>query len=158
MSRGWTGWQAQGFVFDGAIAAYLLAPTDGSYELDKLGAQYFQKTLPPAKEYLGGEGLEGRGRGPGGRAESWPAMPPCCLLPCMHCFRLAAFGLTKVYEDIELPVSGADAEMEQAGMLVDEQALAVGRAHRRHCRPPGRVGPSRRNLSELPPQHRPRSL
>lgn len=38
--------------------------------------------------------------------------------------KLAAFGLTKVYEDIELPLCPVLAEMEQAGMLVDEQALA----------------------------------
>ena len=50
LDRGLT---AEGFVFDGAIAAYLLSPTDGSYDLDKVGAKYFGVALPPAKDYLG---------------------------------------------------------------------------------------------------------
>ena len=38
-----------GFVFDTALAAYLLAPTDGSYELEKLGMTYFNQEFPKAK-------------------------------------------------------------------------------------------------------------
>ena len=34
------------------VAAYLLAPTDGSYELEKLGITYFNQEFPKAKEYL----------------------------------------------------------------------------------------------------------
>ena len=30
------GLPAEGFVFDTALAAYLLAPTDGSYDLERL--------------------------------------------------------------------------------------------------------------------------
>ena len=125
MSRGLDrGWQAQGFVFDGAIAAYLLAPTDGSYELDKLGAQYFQKTLPPAKEYLGAKVWKDAA---GAQAAGQVMASHAALLFALYALlpeKLAAFGLTKVYEDIELPLCPVLAEMEQAGMLVDEQALA----------------------------------
>ena len=40
----------EGFVFDTALAAYLLAPTDGSYELEKLGMTYFNQEFPKAKD------------------------------------------------------------------------------------------------------------
>ena len=118
------GWQAQGFVFDGAIAAYLLAPTDGSYELDKLGAQYFQRTLPSAKEYLGAKVWKDAA---GVQAAGQVMASHAALLFVLYALlpeKLEAFGLTKVYEDIELPLCPVLAEMEQAGMLVDEQALA----------------------------------
>ena len=41
----------EGFVFDTAIGAYLLSPTDGSYELDKLAVSYFNVEVPKAKLY-----------------------------------------------------------------------------------------------------------
>ncbi len=111
-------------MFDGAIAAYLLAPTDGSYELDKLGAQYFQKTLPPAKEYLGAKVWKDAA---GAQAAGQVMASHAALLFALYALlpeKLAAFGLTKVYEDIELPLCPVLAEMERAGMLVDAQALA----------------------------------
>lgn len=36
------GLSPEGFVFDTALAAYLLAPTDGSYDLEKLAGDLFQ--------------------------------------------------------------------------------------------------------------------
>ena len=44
------GVEGDGFAFDTAIAAYLLAPTDGSYELEKLGMTYFNQEFPKAKD------------------------------------------------------------------------------------------------------------
>ena len=46
------GLSTDGFCFDTALAAYLLSPTDGSYELEKLGITYFNQEFPKAKEYL----------------------------------------------------------------------------------------------------------
>ena len=44
------GIQPGGIVFDTEVAAYLLAPTDGSYELEKLGMTYFNQEFPKAKD------------------------------------------------------------------------------------------------------------
>ena len=44
------GIQGGGFVFDTAIAAYLLAPTDGSYDLEKLSVTWFNHETAKAKE------------------------------------------------------------------------------------------------------------
>ena len=117
------GLEAQGFVFDGAIAAYLLSPTDGSYELDKVGAQYFDATFPPAKDYLGTKAWKDEESA----AAAMRAMAShAALLFGLHDLlpgKLAELGLTRVYEEIELPLCPVLAEMEQAGMLVDDQAL-----------------------------------
>lgn len=117
------GISAEGFLFDVALAAYLLAPTDGSYEPDKVAAGYFSGTFPPAKEYLG--------------AKVWQKEESIqTALDTMACHavlvqalyeklshKLGELGLTKVYEEIELPLCPVLAEMEQTGVLVDEQAL-----------------------------------
>ena len=45
------GLSTDGFCFDTALAAYLLSPTDGSYELEKLGITYFNQEFfrPPGR-------------------------------------------------------------------------------------------------------------
>ena len=42
----------EGIVFDTEVAAYLLAPTDGSYDLEKLGLTYYNQEFPKAAAYL----------------------------------------------------------------------------------------------------------
>lgn len=125
LKRGFT---AQDFIFDGAIAAYLLSPTDGSYELDKVGAQYFltsssKETFPPAKDYLNSKAWnkdEDKVKAMGTMASHaallralYDVLPP----------KLEELGLMRVYQEIELPLCPVLADMEQAGMLVDDQAL-----------------------------------
>ena len=44
------GIQGGGFVFDTALAAYLLAPTDGSYELETLGMRWFNHEYDKARD------------------------------------------------------------------------------------------------------------
>ena len=118
------GFEARGFVFDGAIAAYLLSPTDGSYELDKVGGQYFTETFPPEKDYLGKKAWDdeesvAKARGAMSAhaaliAALYEVLPP----------KLTEYGLGKVYHEIELPLCPVLAEMETVGMLVDDGALA----------------------------------
>ncbi|MEG1879666.1 MAG: 5'-3' exonuclease H3TH domain-containing protein, partial [Pseudoflavonifractor sp.] len=46
------GLSLDGFIFDTALAAYLLAPTDGSYDLERLATSYYNFQLRPAKDFL----------------------------------------------------------------------------------------------------------
>jgi len=118
------GFPAEGFLFDAAIAAYLLSPTDGSYELDKVGGQYFSETFPSAKDYLGRNAWadeESAGKAMAAMSSHaaliealYDVLPP----------KLTEYGLDKVYHEIELPLCPVLAEMETVGMLVDDQALA----------------------------------
>lgn len=117
------GFEADGFVFDGALAAYLLAPTDGSYELDKVGGQYFQEVFPSAKEYLGSKvWKEAETAEKAKKAMARHAALIAALYDILP-GKLEEFGLTRVYEGIEMPLRPVLARMEQAGMLVDRTAL-----------------------------------
>ena len=125
------GIEPQGIRFDTEIAAYLLSPTDGSYELEKLGITYYNQEFAKAKEYLTPGAFdslfsldsEGQSAGPMGAFLSH-----CALIDCLYetlSQRLEELGLTKLYEEIELPLCPVLAEMERSGVLVDRKALAA---------------------------------
>ena len=114
-----------GFVFDTETAAYLLAPTDGSYDLEKLGITYFNHQFAKASDYLA-EGAFGP------LAES--AAPLAALLSHAALVgalkdvlsqRLEELSMMKLYRDIELPLCLVLAEMEVEGFLIDKGALVA---------------------------------
>ena len=120
------GIEGGGFVFDTALAAYLLAPTDGSYELETLGMRWFNHEFDKAKDtYLSPDAFT-------------PLADQVAVLGALlsHCAligalkeamvpRLEELGMHRLYYEIELPLCPVLAEMEQAGMLVDRAALAA---------------------------------
>ena len=115
----------EGFVFDTALAAYLLAPTDGSYELEKLGMTYFNQEFPKAKDtYLAADAftpLADQG------AVLGALMGHTALIGALKgalAPRLEELGMHDLYYGVELPLCPVLAEMEHIGMLVDRQALA----------------------------------
>ncbi|MCI8422907.1 MAG: DNA polymerase I [Lawsonibacter sp.] len=113
-----------GFVFDTEVAAYLLAPTDGSYELEKLVLTYYNQKADSADAYLS-DGAFG--------PLSDPVVPTAALLS--HCAwigalrdtltrRLQALGMWELYQKVDLPLCPVLAEMEMEGFLIDRGALA----------------------------------
>ena len=117
------GIQPGGIVFDTEVAAYLLAPTDGSYDLEKLGITYYNQEFPKAKTYLE-EGAFG--------PLADPAAPAAALLSHTALIgalrktlsqRLKELGLNKIYDQVDLPLCPVLAEMEEIGVLVDRGAL-----------------------------------
>ena len=120
------GIEGGGFVFDTAIAAYLLAPTDGSYELEALGMRWFNHEYPKAKDtYLAKDAftpLADQGAALGA------LLSHCALIGALKeamAPRLEELGMHELYYGIELPLCPVLAGMEGAGMLVDRQALAA---------------------------------
>ncbi|HJG86529.1 DNA polymerase I [Pseudoflavonifractor capillosus] len=120
------GVEGDGFAFDTAIAAYLLAPTDGSYELEKLGMTYFNQEFPKAKDtYLAPDAfspLADQGAVLGG------LLSHCALIGALKNVlapRLEELGMHQLYYEIELPLCPVLAAMEHAGMLVDRKALSA---------------------------------
>lgn len=87
-----------GFIFDTALAAYLLDPTESGYELARISAKY----LGDVK--LGSDAI-------------------FALYPILA-ERLSADGMTELLEKIELPLCEVIAHMEQKGFAVDKQALS----------------------------------
>lgn len=118
------GLSADGFCFDTALAAYLLSPTNGSYELEKLGITYFNQEFPKAKEYLAPDAF-GPLADPAGPAEAMCAH--AALAAALYralAPKLEELDMHELYYGLELPLCPVLAEMERAGMLVDRRALA----------------------------------
>ena len=86
-----------GFVFDTALAGYLLDATDGDYSLARLSARYL------GRERAGAEAV-------------------FALYAPMEA-KLKELEMDKLYYSAELPLCRVLAEMEQAGFLVDRKAL-----------------------------------
>ena len=117
------GLSADGFVFDTALAAYLLAPTDGSYDLEKLSVTYFNFETAKAADYLAEEAF-----GPlsdiAVPMAAW--LSHTALVEALYDTlkpRLTELGLDKVYYELELPLCPVLARMEHEGFLVDRKTL-----------------------------------
>ena len=117
------GLPAEGFVFDTALAAYLLDATAGGYDLQRLFVSYFNQELEKPAH------LEPDAFSPlGDQAAAWASLHSYgaaiealygVLLP-----RLREQGMEKLYFDVELPLCRVLADMERSGFLVDGGALA----------------------------------
>ena len=113
-----------GFVFDTELAAYLLDPTAGSYEIRKLAASYFKKAVEQKAALQQEEQLsfltdELKEQTAWYEDAAWIEAFYELFKP-----RLEELGLMSVLTDIELPLCPVLARMERAGVLVDGQALA----------------------------------
>ena len=86
------------FLFDAALAAYLIEPTESAYDIARISAKY----LSP-------------GDGEGAKA--------LCSLYKPLSDKLRENGAEKLFYDIEMPLCTVLAEMELAGFLVDREAL-----------------------------------
>ena len=87
-----------GFVFDTALAAYLLDANESEYPLARLSARYL--------------GTERDG------------VEACFALCPVLDAKLRELGMEKLFREIELPLCEVLSDMEQAGFCVDRQALA----------------------------------
>ena len=91
------GLSREGFVFDTALAAYLLDANEGDYPLNRVSARWL------GQEYGGSEAI-------------WR------LYPALQ-EKLRELNMETLYYDIELPLCKVLSDMEQAGFYVDRQAL-----------------------------------
>lgn len=117
------GLNAEGFVFDTALAAYLLDATAGSYDLARLFVSYFNEELPkPAHLEPDAFSLLGD-----------TAAAEAAL--CSYCSAIAALeeelapklrgqNMWELFTEVEMPLCTVLAEMELAGFRVDGGELA----------------------------------
>jgi len=87
-----------GFIFDTALAAYLISPTDSRYELTALSSHYLGSELPDAAAVY----------------RLYSALKD----------KLDELQMTELYYNIELPLCPVLADMEHEGFLVDRKALS----------------------------------
>ena len=91
------GLSVDGFVFDTALAGYLLDATASDYAPERLSARYL------GEEKSGAEAI-------------WALWEPMKQ-------KLADFGMSELFETIEMPLCRVLADMEQVGFFVDRKAL-----------------------------------
>ena len=117
------GLPAEGFVFDTALAAYLLDATAGSYDLGRLFVAYYNEELPKPL-YLDPDAFSLLGDTAQAEAsfDSYAAAVEALygtLLP-----KLKELDMWELYQTAELPLCRVLAEMELAGCRVDARALS----------------------------------
>ncbi len=102
----------EGLVYDAALAAYLLDPSDGSYTLPRIAGKLLDRRLPETPA----EGLEAlpvlKQRAEAIRALYGLTMP-----------MLKEQGMLSLFEEIELPLCPVLADMERLGFRVDRASL-----------------------------------
>ena len=115
---------AGGFVFDTALAAYLVDATAGKYDLPRLFVSYYNEELPkPA--HLSPEAFTSL-LGDDAAAQT-ALISYTSAVSALHgtlAPKLRELDMEALYYDVELPLCRVLAEMETAGFLVDRRALA----------------------------------
>ena len=112
----------RGLVLDTKISAYLLDPSDNRYALDELLGRYAQAELGGADATPSGQLDFGSASAPLWSTAAAAALGVAVLYP--HLIdALESRGLTKLNEDIEIPLVRVLARMEDVGIGVDESVL-----------------------------------
>ncbi len=111
---------SDGWVFDTALAAYLLSPTDSAYELGKLVKRYCGVNIDAQEDENGQLSLMDDTAGVKQIASEAAAMALLTetLEPKLH-----ELGMDRLFSEIELPLCHVLADMERAGFYIDKQAL-----------------------------------
>jgi len=113
------GIDTDGWIFDSALAAYLVSPTDSNYDIARIAERYCDYTPGIDSEDSGQMSLlADTGKN---LAEDAYAIG---LLKDALDDKLKELELEKLFYDVELPLCRVLAEMENAGFLVDKEALA----------------------------------
>ena len=113
---------AEGFVFDTALAAYLLEATAGSYDLQRLFVSYFNEELPKPV-YLDPDAFSMLGDTAAAEAAFNSYVAAVDALRGTLSAKLKEQNLWELFETVEMPLCRVLAEMELAGCRVDKGAL-----------------------------------
>ena len=116
------GFPAEGFLFDTALAGYLLDATAGHYDLNRLSVSWLGQEVPKPS-YLAEGAFTSMGEDPEALG-AW--MSHTTLIGALYermAPRLEQMGAKNLYERAELPLCRVLAEMEMAGFRVDANAL-----------------------------------
>ena len=113
---------AEGFVFDTALAGYLLDATAGHYDIGRLFASWFKEELPKAL-YLDPDAFSLLGGRVQAEASFLSYVSAVDALYGAMLPKLKETGVEWLYFNVEMPLCRVLAEMEAAGFRVDARAL-----------------------------------
>lgn len=115
------GVQPANWVFDTALAAYLLDATASNYDLENLCTKYCGFELYAQSDHDSQMSLLSDGMD-----EETTALENAAAIACLEevlLGKIKEFGMDRLYYEIELPLCAVLAEMEFAGVLIDRDAL-----------------------------------
>lgn len=111
------------FAFDTALGAYLLAPAESGYSLDKVAMSYLHRELPPVSDYEAEDAFSPLG-------DSETAKQTLCAhavaveqLAQQIVPKIEAEGMNDLYYNIEIPLEIILASMQHNGLLTNADAL-----------------------------------
>ena len=112
------GYKPAGLSFDTALAAYLIDATRGNYNLESLTKERFGAELPAI------EGPRGAGLDEPTETQAYCARAEAVrrLVPVLR-EALEERGLTRLFQEVEMPLLGVLAEMELTGVGLDVAGL-----------------------------------
>ena len=116
------GLPAEGFIFDTALAGYLLDATAGHYDIARLFASWFKEELPKPL-YLEPDAFSMLGDTVQAEATFLSYMSAVAALYEAMLPKLGETSVDWLYFNVELPLCRVLAEMENAGFRVDARAL-----------------------------------
>ena len=118
------GLPADGFIFDTALAAYLLDATAGSYDPERLFVAYYNGELPKPI-HLAADAFSLLGDTTAAEAAFHAHTSAVDALYETLSAKLDAEGMRELFDTVEMPLCRVLAEMELTGCRVDARALAA---------------------------------
>ena len=112
-------------VFDAGIAAYLLNPLKNTYTYDDLAKEYLQVYLPSTEEIFDTAKLPDLAAVSDELAGCYAGNMAYAVYRVREIMeqRLAAEGMSRLYQEIEIPLAFTLADMEEAGIRVEAEEL-----------------------------------
>ncbi len=118
------GLPAEGFIYDTAIAAYLLDATAGSYDLQRLFVSYYNEELPKPL-YLEPDAFSLLGDTATAEASLYSYCSAITALRETTEEKLREKEMWPLFAEVEMPLCSVLAKMELAGFRVDSGELAA---------------------------------
>ncbi len=118
------GLPAEGFVYDTAIAAYLLDATAGSYDLQRLFVSYYNEELPKPL-YLEPDAFSLLGDTATAEASLYSYCSAITALQETTEEKLREKEMWQLFTEVEMPLCSVLAKMELAGFRVDSAELTA---------------------------------
>lgn len=114
----------KGYIFDTALCAYLLNPTEGRYTIERLALSYLELQVPSPKIYKDGNAFNSLSIE--SEAEGAIATHAATLFMLGEMLQelLDESDMKQLFYELELPLCSVLAEMEHNGMKVDAKKLA----------------------------------
>ena len=115
--------KAEGYVFDPALCAYILNPSDGRYTIERLSLSFLETQIPSPKAYEDRSAFESLSLD--NEAETSIALHTSAVyfLSLKLMKMLEETDMVDLYYKLELPLCSVLADMEHTGMKVDADKL-----------------------------------